>query len=268
MVLDNRRRALADIVTLEAWHKAFGPRASKVNLHVDVVFGTGRIGGEADSPVRFQLQLKQAELVVVIPNNEPAIVDPKTVSRDSTEREVKVTQKDHETTAGRTQGEIELNTGKGVKISGGRVKSVERGQQVTIERVISAMTIVQSRTSAGDYRWTLTPNSSDHLAGRPWDAETQPRLKIEDTRGKKSKSLEPTINVEVRCRREDLLISKIVLKDKTAWEKLKRLSGARNRIVAAEAAIRDRLFREGLFCGDVGDPYAQMTLAVSMSESW
>jgi hypothetical protein len=46
-------------------------------------FGVARVGGEADSPVRFRLSIKRAEIIVLIPESEPVRVDKRSVSRDS-----------------------------------------------------------------------------------------------------------------------------------------------------------------------------------------
>ena len=44
---------------------------STADLHADVVFGVARVGGEADSPVRFRLSIKRAGIIVLIPESEP-----------------------------------------------------------------------------------------------------------------------------------------------------------------------------------------------------
>lgn len=68
---DNRKRAFADVVSIDAWHDSFSEAYASVDLHADVVFGTARVGGECDSPIRFRLSVKRAEVVIVIPNTEP-----------------------------------------------------------------------------------------------------------------------------------------------------------------------------------------------------
>ena len=80
---ENRRRAFADVVTIDAWHESFGPEVGTADLHADVVFGVARVGGETDSPVRFRLSIKRAEIIVLIPESEPVRVDKRSVSRDS-----------------------------------------------------------------------------------------------------------------------------------------------------------------------------------------
>jgi hypothetical protein len=88
----SRKRAFADVVTIDAWHDAFNDQTSAADLHADVVFGTARVGGETDAPVRFRLSVKRAEVVVVIPEAEPVAVDRKSVSRDAPDLQGKFTE--------------------------------------------------------------------------------------------------------------------------------------------------------------------------------
>lgn len=80
---DNRKRAFADAVTVEAWHEDFSSNTFTADLHADVVFGTARIGGEPESPIRFRLSIKRAEIVIIVPETEPVLVDKSSVSRDA-----------------------------------------------------------------------------------------------------------------------------------------------------------------------------------------
>ncbi len=89
---ENRKRAFADVVTIDAWHDTFSESVSTVDLHADVVFGTARVGGDAQSPVRFRLSVRRAEIIVIIPDSEPVSVDRKSVSRDTPELEGHLTQ--------------------------------------------------------------------------------------------------------------------------------------------------------------------------------
>src|SRR4051794_7807338 len=89
--ISNRRRAFADVVSVDAWHGDFA-EGRRVDFHADVVFGTARVGGEIDSPIRFRLSVKSAEVVLVISDFEPVKVDPKSVFRGSRERHGQVTE--------------------------------------------------------------------------------------------------------------------------------------------------------------------------------
>jgi hypothetical protein len=89
---ENRKRAFADVVAIDAWHDNFSENVSTADLHADVVFGTARVGGESQSPVRFRLSVRRAEVIIVIPDSEPVSVDRTSVSRDAPELEGRLTQ--------------------------------------------------------------------------------------------------------------------------------------------------------------------------------
>ena len=95
--VSNRKRAFADTVSIDAWTGNFA-NGKNVSFHADVVFGTARVGGEEDSPVRFRLSVKRAEVVLVIPDFEPVKVDPKTVFRGTPEPEGRVTSTEERST--------------------------------------------------------------------------------------------------------------------------------------------------------------------------
>ena len=80
---DNHQRIFAEVVSVQAWHDSFDSKVSKADLSVDVVFGEARIGGEVVSPIRFKLELRRADLIVVIPETEPVSVDLSSLSRDA-----------------------------------------------------------------------------------------------------------------------------------------------------------------------------------------
>jgi len=88
------------------------------------------------------------------------------------------------------------------------------------------MIVVQSQTADGHYPWTVESPRSSVLVGRPWDANKQPRLKLVDKRKDRSKGIPPTVRVEVRCRREDLIIENLEIKDEGLWASVKRKAGS------------------------------------------
>jgi len=270
----NRLRALAEVVSVEGWHKAFEDGGARADLHVDVVFGVGRIGGGDPSGVRFRLGLKRAQLVVVSPDHEPVRIDPASVRRDApkpvlgkTEVKAKVSK-----SAGLSlTGQAGAST-KGLKAEAAGKAHValaaSKNRTVVATQAYKGMTVTQSRTAEGGYRWAIEPALGEgSLAGRPWDAEKSPMLALVDQRPRGSKSMPPTVRIEVRCLREDLEISQIKLEDPQLWALLNRRKAARNRLIAAEAAIRTLLAEEGLVSGDMNDAFAHLTLAVTVADA-
>ncbi len=269
---ESRGRTLADIVSLEAWHKSFGARRGKADLHVDVVFQEGRLGRLQDDDVRFRLSLRQAEVVVIIPSGEPATIDPYSVSRSTPTASAKSTREPAYHQSRRRQGEAKSKAGPsdisgGVELEASVEASARRETHIAITEQLKGMTLVHSQTTDGAHRWTVTPNLKQTLFGRPWDASKAPRLAVVDTRPDRSRGLEPGVRVEVRCLREDLVITDIVVKNRKSFALFKKKAFANNRAVA-EAMIRTRLFEEGLMAGgDISDEFAQMTLAVTSAQS-
>jgi hypothetical protein len=268
---DNRRRAFADIVTIDAWHQDFGDNKAKADLHADVVFGTGRVGGEPDSPIRFRLSIRRAEIIVIIPETEPVAVDPSSVSRDSPNivgRSIQTVERETHISAN-AAGALSLSR------QGGNTKGILRAKagnkqsrktKLQLSSQIRLMIVTQSKTAGGDYRWIVEPQVSGVLSGRPWDALKEPRLKLLDQRKNRTKGIPPSVRVEVRCRREDLFIQDLQIKDETLWEAAKRKVGFRNKMAAAVSYIRNKLSEEGLEVSNIEDAFSEITLAAATAE--
>ncbi|MDP2298207.1 MAG: hypothetical protein Q8M24_22415 [Pseudolabrys sp.] len=241
---ENRSRALAEVVAIDAWHDAFDQNISKVDLYVDVEFETGRIGGEAESSVRFRLNISQADLVVVIPDSEPLGIEKRSVSRDSPPMMSTISN------------EIELSADATMSIA--RIGEADK--------LDYPFFVTQSKTSDGHYRWILRPSQGQVLQGRPWNPDAMPRMKIFDKRKNRRRGIPPVARVEVRCRREDIKISDIEWKDNSLWEIAKSRAGFRNKLAAAEAYIRDRLAKENLPQNNFNDSFGDITLASVIAE--
>jgi hypothetical protein len=272
MNADNRRRALAEVVTLDAWHDGFTATRDAVDLHVDVGFTDGRVGGESTDPVRFRLRLKRARVVVIVPHTEPAAVVKASVSREGPSAVVKRT----EARKSKQSNKASLGAGLVVKhgsliphidAAGSASLSATRERALTISEKLQSLRVTHVQTADGDYAWEVQPAIDATLIGRPWDAVKSPRLKVKDKRHDRSRGIEPNIRVEVRCRREDLEITEIVLKDKTSWNSLSNSPFKRNKLLAAEALIRTRLFQAGLSGGDMRDSYSELVLCATIAES-
>lgn len=125
--------------------------------------------------------------------------------------------------------------------------------------------ITQSQTSDGFYRWECKPTLGSALQGRPWDAHAEPRLKIRDKRNNQN-HLAGSLRVEVRCRREDLVIEDIQIKDERLLERIKSAALLSNKIAAVEAYLSHILSEENLEFDNISDPYGKICLADVMVE--
>lgn len=273
MADSNQAKALAEVVTAEAWHRAFAEGRTRADLHVDVVFGTGRIGGGDPSGVRFRLALKRAELVVVAHLHEPVRIDPSSVRRDAPKPvggTIEAKAKVSKSVGLSADGQVGASA-KGIKAAANAKVSAafaaSNNRTLTSTKIFRGMEVTQNKID-GDYRWVIEPAAGEAiLQGRPWDAEKLPRLQLVDQRPVGTKSMPPSVRIEVRCLREDLEITNIKLDGTPDWSLIKRRKHAQNRQIAAEAAIRTLLAREGLVTSDMDDPYAQLTLAVVSTDA-
>jgi hypothetical protein len=128
------------------------------------------------------------------------------------------------------------------------------------------MTVMQSLTPEGNYRWQIEAAAEDFLLGQPWDAAKEPRLTLTDLNAGKSRSIEPSVRIEVRCLREDLLISDIEATDASFMDRLRGSHSHRNNEIAAECYIRDELIRNGLGVGDIHNRFASLTIATVIAD--
>jgi hypothetical protein len=254
---DNNPRAFAETVSITAWRSAYKGAPAVADLHIDVVFGEGRIGSENDSPVWFRLSLKQAEVHVVGDVAGVLSFPAKDIARSPVET-FKVVTKETSSTASEQSDQLKLGGPKPTGELGASTKRTNaKGKETSTEIQLTKMKFQHRKTKDG-YAWTVSPALQGPLAGQPWDAAS-PRLKIKDTAHSKRRLGDPPEpKIEVRCRREDLVISDIRFKKRSAeaWATL-----SRGKRLAVEQYIKDELLRLGFECGDLNDPFSQVVLA-------
>jgi len=92
-------------------------------------------------------------------------------------------------------------------------------------------------------------------------------MRLTDTRRNRTKGIAPVVRLEVRCRREDLLIEDLEIKDEGLWASVKEKAGFMNRMAAAESYIRDQLTSLGLEVGNIEDKFGRLSLASVIAHS-
>ncbi|RDL46290.1 hypothetical protein BLJAPNOD_06484 [Ensifer sp. M14] len=265
-MLSNRVRIFSELVSVDAWHLPFTEKRLAVSLHADVSFATARMGGEDDSPVRFTVDLKRAELRVIIPETEQLVIDRASIAR--MEETTTGTQKSKSTrkAKGAVKGGVSLSVDASKLmggVSGGASGSVEREtvEEVSLSRKLTGIITSHSIDGEGSNRWSFVPGTERVLSGKPWDAVKNPLMKIKDRRESANKLITPTVRLELFCRREDLDIKNIVLKDSGIFRSAMSRAGFPNRMDAAEAYIRNKLVEEGLPSPNMSEDYAVISLA-------
>ncbi|WP_230632738.1 hypothetical protein [Sphingomonas sp. Leaf37] len=266
--MKNSKRVLDELLSVEAWHTPFGQFGGAASIHADVVFRDARMGQEAESKVRFRVRLRRAEIVLVIPSGEPLRMIQDSVARDNPFSSTKVIDRIDSTSSGSSSvaGRISLS-GKGVNagasISGNRNQSESAKQ--TVESTLRLILSTQGRTSEGDYSWQLRPSSGDKLEGKVWDAVNEPRGRVRDTR-KSQSAIEGTCRIEVRCKKEDILIEDLSLKDESLLTRLIKDNGYLTRVAAAESYIRSKIQSLGLSTKNYEDPFGDICLGEAQVE--
>jgi len=267
--MNNRRRAFADVVSLEAWHEELTTETKHVSLHVDASFGEAYYGGENESDIRFKLQIKRAELVLITPETEPIIVDPRTVERFIKDGKILKTltqQKNLEVGSEVcVEGNISSKPSGKVSAKGQAKAQVKVDEELKIEQEVSRFQIAQNKDEDGYYRWILTSNIGSYLKDKPWDpletplADISSRVNID--------KVGSAVRLEIRCRREHLDIYDIKFKDEKKNKNIFSRNGSKERIRAAEAFLREMFADEGLEAGEVSESLSILTLAAVTAES-
>ncbi len=253
----NNPRFFADTVSIDVWRNQYADGTALADLHIDVVFGTGRFGGDElkDSPVRFRMSLKRAEIRVKTDCGGVIKIPPQHVKREEISHgkqdiseETKLDAKAH--------GKAKVST---VKASGELGGEATAQTQVTKKYVesndVSPMKVQHKRTGNG-YAFTIEPNRSAFLDGQPWQSD-EPRMKLKDTKAARKKGEPPEILVEIHCKREDLLIEDIQFKDEK-YPLFPTLPGKKK--LAVEQALKAEVERIGLLCGDLSEPFSTIVL--------
>lgn len=254
---NNPRRALAETVSLIAWQSEFDGKTALADLFIDVTFDEGRIGGEdAGAPVRFRLSLRQAEVhinrdlagVLNFPPAHLARRQPTTGTRTKT-----VERKG--TIKGNIDGSMSF-TGLSGGVGGAAAGEVAFADKAELTQPVATMEVTHRATADG-YAFVIRPRSGDRLEGPAWSTEL-PKAKIHDSGHKRKRGEPPDVRVELRCRREDLIIENVEFVDSQAlpfW----KLDRAKQ--VAIEQYLKEELSRVGFDVGTLSEPFAQLILA-------
>ena len=255
----NNPRTLGTTVSVDAWRRPFDGDTGLADLHIDVTFDTGRVGGIIDgqeSPVRFRLSLRQAEVHVIRDALDVLDIPPETVTRPPppSGRETKTTET---TKSAEIGGRVSANMSAvdvGVEAKGKR--AVE--ERHTLERTgdLSTIAFDTKRTDRG-YAFHVAPKCGDRLKGRPWQADER-CMRVRDPKAGRRRGDPPSVLIEIRCLREDLIIEDIELNDGSEMPMFWR---ERKKNIAVQQYLKDELAKLGLLYEDLANPYARIVLA-------
>lgn len=248
-------------MSIDAWHDDFtGAKNPSVDLFAQAFFSEGRIGGETDSPVTFRLRLRRAELIAFC-DIEPVRIVRRTVLREKPKADAKAKlTKSHSTKTSASLAATANITKPTASV--GAKDSAGSGEKIVIRSTVSLASIATHHMpdSDGNDRWLITPVGEPALQGPALDPGV-PLFEMVDTRKDRSKGLPPSLRLEIHCRREDLEIFEIKLKDENLAERAMAKFGSAHRLKAAEAYIRTKLCEIGLEAGDLSNAFSRLTIA-------
>lgn len=252
---NNPRSAFEETVSLVAWRSEFDPKTGLSNLYIDASFDTGRIGG-GGSPVRFTLSLKRAEVHVNRDQTGALQFPAKLVARAPV---VTATQKTNieSVREGEINGGISVSPRAFDANAGAKRRAAETAKKIVEVSEETSNILTSHRATEQGYAFALRPQLGDRLSGAAFDVG-QKRMSIR-YRAPDEKSYEaPEPRVEVRCRREDLIIENIEFSDPT---KRGFFNLSKEKKLAVEQYIKSELEAIGFLVGDMNDSYSIMTLA-------
>lgn len=267
MPKSNNPRAFAEVVSIDVWRTEYAGDQATADLHIDVGFFEGRFGGDQskDSPVRFRLSLKRAEVFVLRDNEKISKIPPSSVVK------APITQSKAKTVVSQ---EVEAKGAIGVdlkrinspvnvdaKVAGATAvtKKIEKEEDISEMRFTH-----RTLDDKSGYVFMISSTDNSKLSGRPWDSDT-PRMQLRDTKANRKRGEPPEVTVQIRCKREDLIIEDIEFKDSSIFS-FELLS--RNKMIAVEQYIKKEILETGIPCGDLSEPFSEIILAdaISMEE--
>ena len=269
--MNNTMRSLNGMVSVSGWIAKFDAD-NAATVHVNVVFGDGLFGAEPHQKIRFRLALKRAEIVVRMPDGQPIHVIGSSVAYTPNSQRTTRETKTESTVemSGHVAGE--LSASGAAFAAGGKASADEKRttSQVMIEDVRRYI-IEHFTTDKLDNAWKVAhQDQRQTLVGAPWDPRTEPRLSVRRTAERNADGDKPSLKIEIRCRRQDLHIEGLKVKDDTVWRSFQSRKNRDANLAAAEQVIKDELTKAGfLNIPDLNEDFAELLVAdVIITEDW
>lgn len=264
METNNKLRTIDKLIAIEGWIVEI-KKSQSFSLHLDVIFDEARLGGDSELDVRFRVKVKSCEVIVKIP--EKLSVDKSTVDRRHP-LQAEVTRMIEQVEESGFDGSVGASEkGIGFLVNLFRKNKVNSTESTSERNIIPVISAAHSKSEAGDYSWKLRPEIGSFLEGPAWNANEEPRMTLIDERtadeifSDVSNGFSPNVTVEIHCKREDIEISGIEMKDDKDQNIFLSKKNKDIRLAAAEGYIKHALFTEGLSAGDMSDIFSSLILA-------
>ena len=223
---DNRRRVLAEVMAIDAWHQPFRNDERTSSVHVDVSFQQGRLGGnDANMPFTFKIFLKRALLTITL--EAPLTLDRSTVARgipvNGSDLSALLNAKGRAMATKNTGGVVDPNTlSDALSHNTGASELDNTKNRLNVVQQIPKILVSPKPRGASEYAWDLQPAYQEFLEGQPWHPAEEPRLYVNSL--KKPLLIDPSIRVTLSCAFEDIDISDLQPKKAGLLEKIRMVA--------------------------------------------
>ncbi|NOR63529.1 MAG: hypothetical protein GQ535_13670 [Rhodobacteraceae bacterium] len=257
---DNIKRCLKNVVSLDGWIGEFADEG-KANVHVDVVFRDALFGDKPDHTVTFKLTLKRAEVFLLVGDDDPIKVVRSTIRR--TVSDATISQKQESTVEqsgkARAGGKVSKLGVPGHASTEGEINASKKTTNSSKQAIREY--VVQHFVDGANPAWDVSRHDGKPMGGAPWDANHEPRLKVK-RKPPAGSNEQLAIKLELRCRRQDLVISEIAFIDPKKKSLFNTGKFQTQKLVAAEQVIKDELSDSGLLTnGDLSKDAVTLLIA-------
>ena len=260
---DNRKRILAEVLSLDAWHTPFRIDGTSSAVHVEVSFQQGRLGvHDPELPFTFRISLKRALLTVKL--EDPLTIKRSSVARDIPENPAEMskilTAKDAAKRNSTSKGELSLNKF-GLGFSGSRSTDheISREDQLKIVQAVPRIIASARPRSNTEYAWELQPAYEQVLEGQPWNPQQFPRMQVRHP--EKRSAIDPTIKVTLSCALEDVVIDELEPKSLKFTDQVREIFENRHSLAAAIQYLKLTLLRADLEVGNIDNRFDDLLIA-------
>ena len=254
--MSNNPRNWGGAVSLEVYRGEYTSEETIANLYINVNFVTGRVSEKAKSGLRFKLSLRRAEVCILKDASGTLKIPLSDIYRPGS------IQAEYEEESSRSD-DVKVGAKLGHSGASACAESATDSSQrdkLVYKAPIDAIRVMHRR-NGDEHIYDLSPLSAETLIGAPW----QPGRKIlsldASACGVGYEAPEPLI--QIRCLREDLEISDIQYHGGSVFN-FSALT--KNKQVAVEAYIKERLALCVLHQEDLSDPYATIVIADAVPE--
>lgn len=265
--MNNQRRVLAELLSIDAWHDPIRINKNTSKVHVELSFRQGRLGGESDDfPFTFNVALKRAVLTVTL--EPPLELDRNSVARRIPTNQAEMTRITSAREAAKSNSEFggrvsPTSIAATAKAGIGKETEISRAEELKFVQPTPKIIAIPRPGGAHEYYWELLPGFDEVLDGQPWDPVKEPRFSTkvlnEDSR------IERVIKATVSCKLEDIVISDLLLKNPTPINIIKEMAFNRVNEAAAIQQLKLTLKDMNLEAGAVDNRFSELMIADVLS---